>query len=99
MSIDERRGARSAGTASGVSAIITTAIGTLTKKTHRQERNSVTSAPAARPEERPLAATAAKMPRARSRAGPSAKLVEIIEMAEGTIRAEQMPWAARPAWR
>src|SRR5882724_10197832 len=84
-STEARRLAPSRATAQSVNARMAAAIGTLTKNTQRHDTNSVIKAPAARPEEKPLAATAEKMPRAWLRRRPSANVVEMMEMADGTI--------------
>ena len=70
-------------------------IGTLTKKIHSQERNSVSTPPSSRPTAAPPAAIAPQTASALVRSSPSEKVVVMIESAAGETSAPPKPWSAR----
>ncbi len=74
-------------------AAITTAIpiGTLTKKTHSQERNSVSTPPSRRPTAAPPAAIAPQTASALVRCSPSENVVVMIDSAAGETSAPPKP--------
>ena len=81
----------------GASTMISTPIGTLTKKTQRQSSHSVSMPPASRPIAEPPTDTAAKTPNARLRSGPSLNVVVTSASAVGEAIAPPTPWSTRAA--
>jgi len=87
----ERTSARLSEMTRGVSASTATPIGTLMKKTQRQVNTSTSTPPSSSPIAPPTPAIAPQTARARLRAGPSAKVVRMIESAAGETIAPPRP--------
>ena len=72
-------------------------MGTLTKKTQRQDRYVVSTPPRIRPTAAPAMLMAAYTPMARLRGGPSGNVVVTRDSAVGATMAPPTPWIARAA--
>ena len=70
-------------------------IGTLTNITQRHDTSWVSAPPATRPIAPPAADTVVKRPMARTRWGPSEKMVVKSASEEGAASAAPTPWRAR----
>ena len=77
--------------------IMDIAIGTLTKKIHRQDRYVVSIPPNNNPMTNPMTAIALKIPNARFLSGPSSQIVDISDNADGARMAAPIPCVALAA--
>ncbi|GAA3108153.1 hypothetical protein GCM10017687_20420 [Streptomyces echinatus] len=88
---------RDSGSRPGASGRTTSANTVSRAIVERQPSVSVSTPPATMPMVKPSDSSVPEMPRARSRAGPSGKVVVSSDMPAGTIAAAARPCSARPA--